>query len=124
MCNGEGSLQPLRAYHCLMDLGGESQDLSPEFSDWIQDGVMPERAPLPNPERAGAHDATLAARQDALRTYFDNEESDFELKVLTQDLGTSVYDYPVSWEIRTQILGALDALRSRVLVARPKGTGV
>ena len=61
----------------------------------------------------------MATRQDALRDYFDAAAADFKKNIVEQDPGTSVYDYPVSWEVRDQILAGIEDLRSRVLAVRP-----
>ncbi len=124
MCNSEGSLVPLRAYHRLMDLGGESSQVSATLSSWLQDGVMPLSSPTPNADRAGRAGDTLEMRQDVVKSYIDDEIADFESEIVAQDPLTSVYMYPVSWEIRDEIRSGLHALRDGVLETRAKKSGI
>lgn len=124
LCNSEESLEPLRAYRLLDQLGGDHLEMSAALLTWVQEGRLDEGAPVPDPARAGTATASLAARQQALRDYFAHEREAFRAQVIEHDFSVSVYDYPVSWEIRTQVLDALDALSSGVMATRAADTGV
>ncbi|GMA93076.1 tubulin-like doman-containing protein [Homoserinibacter gongjuensis] len=124
LCNSEGSLAPLRAYQVLMRLGGQRNVLSPVLTDWLRDGFMPQGSPTPAAERAGTAAGTLSERQTAVREHLDKELSDFRDEVEKQNTETSVFAYPVSWEIRDTIQGGLRELRDGVLETKPDSTGI
>jgi hypothetical protein len=119
LCTSVGSLEPLRAYQALIELGGTTTGLSTVLQNWVQSGTSPASGPVPNAKRAGSTGDTMSTRQESLRDYFDSEVDDFKLNIVDQDPGTSVYDYPVSWEVRDAILAGVEDLRSRVLAVRP-----
>jgi hypothetical protein len=123
-CSAQSSTAPLRPYQALMDLGGTDAVLSDTLRNWLQLGQIPDKAPAPSAERMGSKGDALGARQDALHRWLDGELEKFEDQVVRQDPDTSVYDYPVSWEIREQIKTAIRDLRSAVLVTRDVDTGV
>jgi hypothetical protein len=118
LCSVSGDLSPLRPYHVLMDLGGQRAALAGVVSTWLQNGTLPERAPTPDPTRVGSATDTLAVRQAALQRFFEEELEAFRADVVNQNLDTSVYDYPVSWEIRDHVETALLDLKSSVSVTR------
>lgn len=124
LCNAESSLAPLRAYHALLDLGGKPGESSQALEAWIRDGAVPNNAPTPNPERAGASSDSLEARQNALRTYFSQELEQFAQVVASQNIDSSVFDYPVSWEIRDVVVRVLEELRSATASVKPPMSGI
>jgi hypothetical protein len=127
LISSEGSLKPLRAYHVLMDLGGSSAgQLSRTLQGWIRDGSLSLHAPEPDAGRAGssAPTGTLAGRQEALRVFLENERTEFIAEIATQDLKTSVYNYPVSWEIRDDIVRILGDLRDGVVETKAAKSGI
>lgn len=123
-CSAQSSTEPLRPYHVLMDLGGTEEDLSPVLSEWLQNGTLPDRSSMPDPERAGIASASLEDRQIALRRFLDSELEQFRADIVVQDPDTSVYDYPVSWELRDQIEQAIKNVHSAVVKARASRPGV
>lgn len=124
LVNAEGSLRPLRAYHALLDLGGSQGHLSDPMADWLRDGKLPESAPTPNPERAGSRVDSLVERQSAVRAFMDGEIAEFEDQIVKQDTRSSVYSYPVTWEIRDSVSTALRELRDAVLDLKPEVSGI
>ena len=116
LCNAQGSLAPLRPYHLLMDLGGQGRSLSRDVVDWVRDGVLAEGAPAPS---VGVDASTLEERQEAVKAHLERAKASFDELVMTQAFDTTVYDYPVTWELREQVVVALDSLLSRVLAVRP-----
>jgi hypothetical protein len=123
-CSAQSSTVPLRAYQSLMELGGSGNTISATLRNWLQTGALPDMAPIPKPERAGSASGTLEERQGALHFFLDSELIKFREQVVRQDPDTSIYDYPVSWEIRHQIEAAIESLRSAVLVTRGVDDGV
>ena len=124
LCNSEGSLEPLWAYQALKTMGGERLEMAPALMEWVQSGRVPAGADAPDADRAGTPNGTLESRQQALRLFFTQQAEAFTRDVVEHDFLESVYDYPVSWEIREIILTALDDLTSAVLATRAADTGV
>lgn len=124
LCSAEGSLEPLAPYRALAALGDDPGVLSPAMGDWIQTGTLAAGAPTPEAGRAGTSTGDLVQRQQALRDYFANEAALFRERVVDHDLSVSVYDYPVSWEIREELLSALGDLTSSVMATRAADSGV
>jgi len=124
LCNSEGSLEPLAAYRAIAALGGDQGASSSALTDWIQHGTVAKGAPQPKPDRAGTAAGDLAQRQQALREHLLLEAAKFHDEVVDQDHSVSVYDYPVSWELREHILEALQELTSAVMATRSADTGV
>ena len=118
LCTSVGSLEPLRAYQALIALGGSAIGLSSILESWVQSGMAHDHGPVPDAKRAGSPGDTMSTRQEALRNYFESEAAEFKLNVVEQDPGTSVHDYPVSWEVRDAILAGIEDLGSRVLAVR------
>ena len=123
-CSAQSSTTPLRPYQALIELGGSQSTLSDTIRNWLQEGKLPEKAPTPDQKRAGRESDTLEQRQEALRVFLDSELNEFREQVVRQDPDTSVYDYPVSWEIREHIETALRSLRSTILVTRNLNNGL
>ncbi|MEZ5109929.1 MAG: tubulin-like doman-containing protein [Microbacteriaceae bacterium] len=124
LCNSEGSLEPLAAYQALKALGGQRLEMAPALMNWVQHGRVPEGAPMPDERRSGRADGSLEARQAALSEFFRQQIDAFTEDVVNHDFLESVYDYPVSWEIRELILTALGDLTSTVMSTRAPDTGV
>lgn len=124
LCSAAGSLEPLYAYHSLMDLGGKRGQASRILTDWLRDGRMPDGAPSPSPERAGSASDMLEERQAKVRAHLDSELEEFTAKVAQQHVDTSYFSYPVSWEIRDVVQTALRELRDSVTELQPDSSGV
>jgi hypothetical protein len=125
LCNADGSLAPLKSYHRLMDLGGPTpRTLSTELVDWLRDGTVPRGGPIPDAARAGAPGESLEGRQTALKNFLDAQIEEFTAEVINQDTQTSVYSYPVSWEIRDFVIASLKSLRDGVLETKVAKSGI
>ena len=124
MCNAQESLEPLRPYRILAELGGEELEMSRTLLRWVQEGALAPDAPTPEQRRAGDAASGLAGRQQALRDYFATEAESFRSQIVEHDFSVSVYDYPVSWEIRYQVAAALQSLSSAVMATRAADSGV
>lgn len=127
LCNAHESLEPLRPYRILAELGGDELEMSGALLQWVQEGRLAPDAPVPAPERAGEGGEGaegLAGRQRALRDFFAGEAVSFRSQITEQDFSVSVYDYPVSWEIRHRVAAALQSLSSAVMATRAADSGV
>jgi hypothetical protein len=125
LCNSEVSLEPLRAYHALLDLGASESEPSKTLTAWIRTGTtLSPRGPVPAPERAGSSDVTFDDRKNRLIAFFDGEIAEFKEDVATPDDRTSIYKYPVSWEIRKEVLEALNSLRDSVAETKTEKSGI
>ncbi|GAA2009018.1 tubulin-like doman-containing protein [Microbacterium ulmi] len=124
LCQVDGTLAPLDAYKTLTSLGGEQGAPAPALTEWLQHGRIDKGAPEPKAERAGRAGGALADRQQAVRTYLASELERFRTDVVEQDDHVSVYDYPVTWELREQIVEALEGLLSTVMATRSDDVGV
>jgi len=125
LCNGEVSLEPLRAYHSLLDLGASENETSKTLVAWIRNGAMPSsRGPVPSAERAGSADMSIEDRKRHLVAFFDSEIAEFTEDVAKPDDRTSVYKLPVSWEIRNEVLESLQSLRDSVAGTKAEKSGI
>ena len=124
LCNVQGTLAPLAAYRALATLGADTGSATNALAVWLQRGEVAKGAPLPSTERAGLAAGTLNERQQALRKYFTDELARFGETVIDQADQVSVYDYPVSWELRESIVNVLNGLTSSVMATRADDSGV
>ncbi|MCJ1683980.1 tubulin-like doman-containing protein [Rathayibacter sp. VKM Ac-2928] len=123
LCNVDGTLAPLAAYRVLTSLGG-SRGEETELAEWLQTGALPTGAPVPESSRAGSADGDLASRRSAVQAYLTAELARFDSDIVQQDDMVSVYDYPVTWEMREQFREALLGLVSSVVSTGPRDSGV
>jgi hypothetical protein len=107
-----------------MDLGGTRTSLSPIMTEWLREGRMREGSPTPSPDRAGSSAGSLEDRQAAVRDFLDSEQTAFFDDIVKQDTQSSVYSYPVSWEIREAVQTAIREIRDAVLNTKPDSSGV
>lgn len=124
LCNGAGSIVPLRAYHQLLDNGGADRQLPQILSQWIDRGVLPSGMAAPKAERAGTASDTWDVRKAQVLDYLTAEKADFVESIVKQDERTDVYDYPVTWEIRDTVRKALSDLISQVSEKREERSGI
>ncbi|MCC6375796.1 MAG: hypothetical protein IT191_02120 [Microbacteriaceae bacterium] len=124
LSSSESSLTPLRPYHILRELGGDEMDVSEILKDWVARGELPEGCPTPDAERAGRVTDTLEERRERVKSQIDRESEDFNRKIVEQDSKTSIYSYPVSWEIRESVLRGLAELRANVANLSVEDDGV
>ena len=114
-CYTQKSIDPLLPYQRLMKLGGSTSQLDRELQQWIVKGKkLSDAAPDADPSRAGSSSDTFETRRNVCIAFFEDEKAKFEksLEGLVEPL--DVRSYPVSWEIRTEIVRALEDLVSSV----------
>lgn len=103
----KGNLSPLVPYHRLIELG-ENYDTN--LGDWIQDGTLPPGAPTPDPKVAGGVDGSAEDRREAIRTALLTSRAEYEELFSQTKRDNDPFAVPLSWELRDQILAALDGL--------------
>jgi hypothetical protein len=103
----KGNLSPLVPYHRLIELG-ENYDTN--LGDWIQDGTLPRGAPTPDPKVAGGVDGSAEDRREAIRTALLTSRAEYEELFAQTKRDNDPFAVPLSWELRDQILAALDGL--------------
>jgi hypothetical protein len=125
LCNAEGSLEPLAAYHRLMDLGFREDEVCPELTKWIQTGTVTDpSSPNPNPERAGESSSSIDQRKERILDYLYRQEQEFIDDAVKMIPGADIRSYPISWEIREEVLDAIGALRTSISAMRAERSGV
>jgi hypothetical protein len=103
----KGNLSPLVPYHRLIELG-ENYDTN--LGDWILDGSLPPGAPTPDPKVAGAVDGPAEDRREAIRTALLASRSEYVGLFDQTKRDNDPFTVPLSWELRDQILAAIDSL--------------
>lgn len=125
MCNAEGSLNPLVSYHRLLDLGFRADEICTELTRWVQTGTISDSlAPIPPLERAGSANASIEARKEVILNYLDQQAQEHAEEVVRVTPGVDVRSYPITWEIREDVLVAISSLRSAISTMRAERSGV
>lgn len=124
LCNTAATLEPLTAYRVLTQLGGTRGEDPEVLVTWLQQGELPKGAPVPESKRAGSTSDELEERQQAVQSYLAKELGSFETQIVSQDDLISVYDYPVTWEMRAEFHEAITRLISIVMATPPIDDGV
>jgi hypothetical protein len=125
LCNAEGSLEPLAAYHRLMDLGFREDEVCQELTKWIQSGqVSDSSAQQPNPERAGEASSSIDQRKERILDYLHRQEQEFIDDVVKLTPGADIRAHPITWEIRDEVLGAIRSLKTSISAMRAERSGV
>lgn len=125
LCNAEGSLNPLVAYHRLMDLGFKSDEVCPELTKWVQTGTISDSsAPIPSQDRAGSESDSIDKRKEAILNYLNQQAQELVEDVFKITPGEDVRFYPITWEIREDVMGAIETLRSAISAMRAERIGV
>ena len=107
----KGNLSPLVPYHRLIELG---KNHDTHLGDWIHDGTLPPGAPSPDPKLAGTADGPAEGRKEAILNVFKRARVNYvELFDQTKRNNDS-FKAPLSWELRDQILEAIDSLTDAV----------
>jgi hypothetical protein len=107
----KGNLSPLVPYHRLIELG---ENYDAYLGDWIHDGTLPPGAPTPDAEVAGAADGPAEGRKEAIRDALLGARADYEELFAQTKRDNNTFAAPLSWELRDQILMAIDSLTAAV----------
>jgi hypothetical protein len=125
LCNAEGSLNPLTSYHRLMDLGFKVDEICPELTNWVQTGTTSDSsAPVPDPERAGPATGSIDERKEVIINYLTQQAQEHFEDVVKVTPGEDIRSYPITWEIREEVLEAINGLKSAIGAMRAGRSGV
>jgi hypothetical protein len=136
-CADAGSMKPWAPYRSLMLLGGSvSLDNIPDndgrlgkpielcvaLQQWIRTGVPVELAPSPLADRAGNAAMSSAERLDVVRKFFEGEKSAFLRDHV--DLAAGQPHSTLAWQLRREIVSALDTLIAAASSFSPSSSNV
>jgi hypothetical protein len=119
-CYEQTSLAPLEAYKRLHKLGDAESEFS-ELVDWVRNGASSQTgAPVPLADRAGSSDQSFEERQTRCVSWLTQELTKFKANVATVEAKDDFRSYPVTWEIRAEVISALSDLISSISRIRPQ----
>jgi len=122
LCTSQGNLKPLEPYKRLIGLAGEGKDLAPELSHWLSTGeaLAPGQAPS---VFATSAPEEVSSRIAKVQGFLAEEMKNFRSSAESSSSSSSVYTYPVSWEIRDDVDRALRELIDQVGEFKPRSQG-
>jgi hypothetical protein len=117
----KGNLSPLVPYHRLIELG---ENYSGYLADWIEDASLAPGSPTPDPGVAGAIDGSSEERRQSIRAALEASRTDYDEVFKQTQQENNPFAVPLSWELRDQILAALDSLMATTIASAGKATGL
>jgi hypothetical protein len=114
----KGNLSPLVPYHRLIELG---ENYGTYLDDWIEDATLAPGAPTPDPGVAGTADGPAEGRREAIRGALLGARAAYEELFDQTTRDNNPFAVPLSWELRGQILAALDSLMAATIASIDKG---
>jgi hypothetical protein len=120
--HSQRTLEPLAPYHRLRDLGASGpaegvsdyETLNGSLQRWIAVGAADAGAPVPASEKMGGPSDSSAVRREMLERRFDNLRSSYVNRYRVVEQKGDVLAVPRDYELRDDIIGALDDLLARV----------
>jgi hypothetical protein len=114
-CYSEHSLQPLMPYQRLLKLGGASNQLDRELAEWVANGkLLLAGTPPVDEKRCGSSTMSMQDRQAKCVAYLEEELRKFNAIIDGLDKFEDPRTYPVSWEIRADIVKSMHDLISGI----------
>lgn len=113
LCSSAGSLAPLEAYKRLSELGGDETALIPELEEMILYGRIPTEE---------ADEIAFQNRKEGALAWLESEKQEFDSELGKAMAGTSLYSYPLVWEIKDDIHAALRVLKEQISSVHNKRT--
>jgi len=117
----KGNLTPLVPYHRLIELG---ENYGTYLADWIEDANLQPGSPIPDSGVAGAADGPSEGRRQAIRAALEASRADYESVFKLAERENNPFATPLSWELRDQILAALDGLMATTISSVGKDTSL
>jgi hypothetical protein len=125
MCNSSSSLEPLRSYHRLIELGEISNPATSELGRWIAQGAVAHPSqPVPSSKAGPAGSEGVEERRKALIAYFTDLLKGFESEIEALDTHTQWDKLGYTWEIRHEVREALTALIKACSEAKAGRSGI
>jgi hypothetical protein len=125
MCNSSSSLEPLRAYHRLIELGDVEKATTSELGRWISLGeVAHPSQPVPQRNAGPSGAEGVEERRKALVKYFEARLDEFKNEIEVLDTHTQWEELGYTWEIRTEVRKALEELIKACTTAKGARTGI
>ena len=125
MCNSSSSLEPLRAYHRLIELGDTAKATTSELGRWIALGVMAHPSqPIPQNNAGPSGAEGVEERRKALTKYFQDRLAEFVDEIESLDTHTQWEELGYTWEIRIEVRKALEELIKACTDAKGARTGI
>ena len=125
MCNSSSSLEPLRSYHRLIELGEISNPATSELGRWIAQGAVAHPSqPVPSAKAGPAGSEGVEERRKALIAYFTDLLKGFETEIESLDTHTQWDKLGYTWEIRHEVREALTALIKACSEAKAGRSGI
>jgi hypothetical protein len=125
MCNSSSSLEPLRSYHRLIELGEISIPAKSELGRWIAQGAVAHPSqPVPSSKAGPAGSEGVEERRKALIAYFTDLLKGFESEIEALDTHTQWDKLGYTWEIRHEVREALTALIKACSEAKAGRSGI
>jgi hypothetical protein len=119
-CFEQTSLRPLEAYKRLFKLGDADTEFS-ELADWVRTGKVTQAgAPLPLADRAGTPDQPFEERQLRCVDWLQKELDAFKANLVKIESQDDVRSYPVTWEIRSDVIRAISGLITSIKNIQPE----
>ncbi|MEY4424127.1 MAG: hypothetical protein RLZZ258_1230 [Actinomycetota bacterium] len=114
-CYTEHSLRPLMPYHRLLKLGGASNQLDRELAEWIANGkLLLAGTPAVDEKKCGSATMSMEDRQAKCVAFLEEELAKFNKQMDGLSKFEDPRTYPVSWEIRADIVKAMHDLISGI----------
>ena len=107
----KGNLSPLVPYHRLIELG---ENFDAHLGDWIHEGTFPPGTPTPDPGVAGTAEGPAEDRKNAIYGALLSAKADYAGLFTQAERDNNSFKAPLSWELRGQILAAIDSLADAV----------
>jgi hypothetical protein len=119
-CFEQTSLRPLEAYKRLFKLGDADTEFS-ELADWVRTGKVTQAgAPMPLADRAGTPDQPFEERQLRCVDWLQKELDAFKANLVKIEGQDDVRSYPVTWEIRSDVIRAISGLITSIKNIQPE----
>lgn len=106
-CNNSNSLDPMKAYWRLLEIGKNYQDL---LSDWITNGGLEEDAPAPDPKMAGIKEGNFDDRKQILSKILTQTKAIYSDSFEKDAKKNDPFSIAKSFELRNEILETIDEL--------------
>jgi hypothetical protein len=107
-CNNSSSLEPMKAYWRLLELGSNYQSI---MSDWISSGQLETDAPVPDEAMAGSRDGDLVSRKAVLLKILSQTKTTYSEAFEKDSKKNDPFSLSKVYELKDQILDVLNEIQ-------------